>query len=268
MENPGIATDLMFDRVRGTVTREAAYRVLRTPTVPDYYFGNALILDDAPTDRERERLERDFDRLVKTSPAIRHRTFVWPVGEEGVPSLPGFVAAGYELHENRVLMARADDLIPPARPNPDIVVRPYDGEADWAAWHAMSMADNAGYFPEPAHSAFLAGKRDIYERLIAAGRGQWWGAYLYGRQVGHLGLFFDGDGEAAVGRFQSVMTHPDHRGRGICRTLVHEIALRGFARAPRLVMVADEHYHAARIYESLGFAPCARTASLCWWPKE
>jgi len=32
--------------------------------------------------------------------------------------------------------------------------------------------------------------------------------------------------------------------------------------------VADEHYHAQRIYRSLGFATVARIGSLCRWPHE
>jgi hypothetical protein len=32
-----------------------------------------------------------------------------------------------------------------------------------------------------------------------------------------------------------------------------------------LVMVADESYHAAKIYESVGFAPSSREYSAVWW---
>jgi len=35
-----------------------------------------------------------------------------------------------------------------------------------------------------------------------------------------------------------------------------------------LVMVADETYHAAKIYESVGFVPAAKEHSAFWWPKS
>ena len=32
-------------------------------------------------------------------------------------------------------------------------------------------------------------------------------------------------------------------------------------------MVADENYHAAKIYESVGFTPSAKEYSAFWWDK-
>jgi predicted GNAT family acetyltransferase len=128
----------------------------------------------------------------------------------------------------------------------------------------MQLADNAGKFPEPEFLNYLAGKQATYQRMIADNLGDWWGAFIEGKQVANLGLFFDGE----TARFQAVHTAPSHRNQGICRTLVHHVALAGFQRAVRLVMVADENYHAARVYESLGFRRSERMASLCWWPQE
>jgi hypothetical protein len=33
-------------------------------------------------------------------------------------------------------------------------------------------------------------------------------------------------------------------------------------------MVADEDYHAAKIYETVGFRPTERQVSLDWWDKD
>jgi len=35
-----------------------------------------------------------------------------------------------------------------------------------------------------------------------------------------------------------------------------------------LVMVADENYHAAKIYESIGFQPEEKQVGLDWWKKS
>ena len=104
-----------------------------------------------------------------------------------------------------------------------------------------------------------------YRKMAQAGLGAWFGAFLENQLVADLGLFF----EAGVGRFQQVETHPDFRRRGICGTLVYHSSRFGFEKmeARTLVMVADEHYHAARIYESVGFRPKERQVGLDWWDK-
>jgi GNAT superfamily N-acetyltransferase len=92
--------------------------------------------------------------------------------------------------------------------------------------------------------------------MADAGLGAWFGAFVEGRLVADRGVFVEG----GVARFQAVETHPEFRRRGICATLVHESARHALATlgAERLVMVADAHYHAGRIYESLGFRPTER----------
>ena len=84
--------------------------------------------------------------------------------------------------------------------------------------------------------------------------------------VADLGLFRDGD----VARFQDVATDPSFRRRGICGRLVYEVARESLAsgQVKTLVMAADENYHAARIYESVGFKPQERTATACRYPPK
>jgi predicted GNAT family acetyltransferase len=105
-----------------------------------------------------------------------------------------------------------------------------------------------------------------YRRMGQAGLGEWFGAFLDGRLVADLGVFTDG----SVGRFQSVGTHPGYRRRGICGTLVHQASRHAFERigVETLVMVADEHYFAAKIYESVGFQRTEKQVGLDWWEKE
>jgi predicted GNAT family acetyltransferase len=96
--------------------------------------------------------------------------------------------------------------------------------------------------------------------------GEWYGAFLGGRLVGDLGLFRDGP----LARFQDVSTDEAFRRRGVCGTLVHEVARRALesGRAETLVMVADENYHAARVYESVGFRPEERHVVACRYPPR
>ena len=96
--------------------------------------------------------------------------------------------------------------------------------------------------------------------------GHWYGAYLHDQLVGDLGIFF----EQSIGRFQNVETHPDYRRQGICSTLVYECSKIAFETygVQTLVMEADANYHAARIYESVGFQKTEVNHSLNWWANK
>lgn len=108
-------------------------------------------------------------------------------------------------------------------------------------------------------------KMERYRAMARKGLGAWFGAFLGGQLVGDLGMFVEGD----IGRFQSVGTYPDFRRRGVCGTLVFHAAVHALEKmqVQTLVMVADLHYHAARIYESVGFAAAERQTGLTWWQK-
>lgn len=258
----GIQSELMFNRVRGEVVRCGQYTVVRTPAIPDYYFGNLLVLEGAPGNQERLQLEADFAHLVGAPPLIQHRTFLWPVHSDATVAPDAFVEAGYEFNQSAVLIAHPQDLIAPAQRPSDITLRRYRDAADWTDWQALKIAENAGRYPEPEFLRYLAGLQAMYRQMIDDCQGDWWGAFIGNMQVANLGMFFAEDS----GRFQAVFTAPSYRNRGICRALVRHVAEHSFQRAARLVMVADESHHAARLYETLGFQRSERMASLCWWP--
>lgn len=87
--------------------------------------------------------------------------------------------------------------------------------------------------------------------MAQAKRGTWLGAFLGEQLVGALGIFAEGE----LGRFQEVSTHPAYRRQGICGTLVYHASHYGFTQlgAQRLVIVTEEGYHAARVYQSAGY---------------
>jgi predicted GNAT family acetyltransferase len=149
-----------------------------------------------------------------------------------------------------------DAVRPPAHYNHDVSIRPLAGDADWRQAVENQIACHAAEFSLPAYREFKARQMEAYRRMAEAGLGVWFGAFVEGRLVADLGVFVEG----GVARFQAVETHPGFRRRGICGTLVYESARHalGTLGADRLVMVADAHYHAGRIYESLGFRPTER----------
>ena len=58
--------------------------------------------------------------------------FIWPVRDDRPPVVARFIAAGYQLQQEVVLIATAPDLLTPAALNPNIVIRPFT-DADWPA---------------------------------------------------------------------------------------------------------------------------------------
>lgn len=253
-----LRTDLMFVSWEGQVD-ERDDHVVRgyTPASPDYYFGNFLIFPDPPGPGDKARWSARFRDEFRHDPRIDHVCVRWdrPDGARG--ALGEFEADGFIIDHASVLTARA--VRPPARPNRDVTLRPVRSDADWAAVERLQVSTSvASYGPFCEQWA-----RDMvatYRRLAEAGRGGWFGAFAGDGPdaplAADLGVFVQ-DG---VGRFRSVETDPAFRQRGICGTLVHHAAEVAFARfgAESLVMVADPDYHAARIYESVGFAPTER----------
>jgi hypothetical protein len=215
---------MIFDRIAGEVAQHDHYTVVRTPHSPDYYFGNLLVLPRAPVDQDRAQLEHDFATLVGTPPIIKRRTFIWlPDATARIPALADFITAGYAFQDNVVLIAQQADLISPTQTNSSVSFRRFDGnDGDWAAWRAMQIAHGADEFPAAEYRRYLAAQETLYRRMIAAGAGDWWGAFFGTEQVASLGLFFAaGPAEQCVGRFQLVITAPAYRQRGVCRARVY-----------------------------------------------
>ncbi|MFR9720718.1 GNAT family N-acetyltransferase [Aeromonas diversa] len=257
--HPAISTDLLFDSYQGLIQRLPDCWAISTPDTPDYYFGNYLLLPTPPDDRDKGWLEQTFDRLIGQDPRIRHRTFLWPLGE-GQNRYPGaFIACGYHYMECLALSLRLDRLIPPAGLSP-LTVRAFTPD-DWPAWIELELTER-----NPAHEAdhyhqFLGSRERLYRAMIEDGLGQWWGMWDGGELVASCGLFFT----ETLGRFQWVRTREGWRNRGLCRHLLHQVALAGLERVKELIIVADSDYHAQGVYRRLGFEPVARTGSLCRW---
>lgn len=260
-DNLGLTTDLLLHMETGVVELCDDYIVVRTPDAPDYFFGNLLVLQQRPAQSDLKRLEHDFARLIGTPPRIAHRTFTWPEAADSVIDLDAFVERGYGATVYRVLTAHPDEISAVAT-NPLVEVRPFSTQQDWDTWSQMQLADMSNP-QDPTSQRYMAYQQTAHRQLIDRGLGNWWGAFIGGEQVGSLGLFFlDG-----IGRFQSVVTAQAHRNQKVCRTLVSEVIKLNAGRSDRLVMVADETYHAGAIYEALGFRRQGRFASLCYEPR-
>lgn len=259
IDSIALQTDIFFWRATGTVTDRGEYLVVSTPASPGWYWGNLLIFDRPPGPGDFERWNDLFRHEFGDNPKIEHVLFSWPVRPGDEPAVEPFLDAAFELEPEVALTT--DMVVPPPHMDPDVEVRVIEREEEWEALLEMQLRSRKERFERESFARFLRMRQAHYRGLIDAGHGHWYGAFLGDRLVGGLGLFRTND----IGRFQEVATDPDYRRRGVCGRLVHEVSRRaldeGYVRS--LVMVADENYHAARIYERLGFRPNERAAALC-----
>jgi ribosomal protein S18 acetylase RimI-like enzyme len=219
-----------------------------------------LLFADPPGEGDLGRWRHLFAREVGAPPEVDHMVFAWDTVDGETGYVQPFLAAGFELDRSVVLSM--DAVHPPPKVNDDIAIRPLETDAEWQA--ALELDEEVLCREEGEEEAgyrtFIERKMAQYREMIAAGMGRWFGAFVAGKLVADMGLFV----EDGIGRFQSVKTHPVYRRRGICGTMVHDVARRGLEEmeAQTLVMIADAESHAAKIYESVGFRPTERIVSV------
>ncbi len=258
----GIASDLAL--IDGDILDRGDYLVVRSPRQPEFYWGNLLVFPSPPEPGDLERWQQLFTTEFACSPLVKHQTFSWDTGDTSV-EVARFVKAGFEHDRTVVLLAKS--VQPPPHPNAELKVRQVHSDEDWHEVAELHIASRDPAHTEEAYRSFQVERIRGWRARMDAGQGTWYGAFLQGRMVGTLGLFRT-DNMAA--RFQVVATHPETRRQGVCGTLVYQVAKAALARpdVESLVMLADSEYHAARIYESVGFEAAETFQGLCRWPKS
>ena len=249
-------TDLALLKLGGSVVEDRSdHLVVRTPHNPTFHWGNFVLLDRPPAAQEVPGVLAEFDAAF---PDSRHRAIGVDVTTDRAEALAPLVEAGLSLEIAAVMTARATR--PPPRPDTQASYRPLTSDDDWGQRVALSARCNENHETDD-YLGFATARAATDRLLTESGHGAWWGAFHEGRLVSSLGLFRAG---AGLGRFQSVETDPDFRGRGLAGTLVHHVSRWGLSElgAETLVMVADPEYVAIRVYRSVGFAETERQTQL------
>lgn len=257
-------TGEMFWRLHGIVADCGEYFRIETPANPAWYWGNLLFFKRPPTPADASRWQDLFRREFAHQPLVRHMLFAWLVedNDAGVPE--GFLDAGFELELQDAHAAQ--QVHPPPRFNRRITVKTIERETDWEAAMHLQVKCRDPRIDYARYMAFIRTRFADYRELIAARKGDWYGAFLDDELVADLGLFRDE--RTRLARFQYVETAPAHRRLGICSTLVYEAARAALEhRDIDAVVIVPEEEFIARIYQSLGFAPVERAAFLSRHPR-
>jgi hypothetical protein len=248
----GIRTDLMLLKNSAEVTTHVDGISVISPQNPDFYFGNCFIPFNPPKADTICALRRRFDELIGCRPGIKHESFVWTDEGPDGETMDAFRRDGFQITRSIVLGCTPDQLLPPRRPVPDLVMRPAvrsDIPHLWRLYSRYAREQNGGSVSEAERRFFKARAQDFID-LVEANVGHWFIAWVQGRPVAALGLFFEGP----IGRFQEVLTDFRWRNRGLCAALVHSASQDAFhSGAQVLVMIADAGYHALQIYRGLGY---------------
>ncbi len=256
----GYQTDLIFARFSGEIVDRGDYTVIRTPSNPTFWYGNFTVFPQPP---ETQDVTRWMEISKLEFPTAKHCVIGFDSVDGELGAAREFEALEFNVVETVVMTA--SEIHAPPKVNLEAECCPILTSEDWEQAIALRIECNDDHEPE-GYKLFIRRKMLEYQRMTEAGLGNWWGAFLDGKMVSSLGLFLDN----GVGRFQSVETHADYRRRGLCGTLVHTAAKHAFEilKARVLVMCADPEYHAARIYESIGFKPTEMQIALEKPPPE
>ncbi|MDA5093008.1 GNAT family N-acetyltransferase [Aliiroseovarius sp. KMU-50] len=261
MKSLEFASDLMVLRGQCEVETYSDRIVQRSPSQPNFWFGNRVLFRDPP--RDATALVAQFQTDL---PDAEHICLGWDI-----PNLPihdvkqMFEAQGLKV-EAADTLALSGDLNRPDLPR-GLTTRAFERESDWHQSEAISRSQHfVDGLPEEGLDRFLSGQSAARQAQISKGFGQWFGAFDGDQLLGDMGIFFDD----RVIRYQSVQTHEKYRRRGICSALLCHALDWAKAKAPqaRPLIVAESNSDAGRLYLRAGFELFETTVSAYRPPSE
>lgn len=260
LKSLGLQTQLIMDNQTSQITENKSFIVCKTPERADYFWGNYLIMKSPPKKGDYkswiQTYENEFCKIKDQGFCVI--LFDTIDGREAY--LQDFIDNDFNVGEAKILTCT--EIIKPKQVNEDLKIKAYSSDEDWNDYIDVHFTPNWDYGSDSDQKIFLKQNSDEFKSFSDTGIAQRYGAFLNGKMIADLGVYW----ENGVARFNNIATHRDHRRKGACRKLVYEVCKLLLERDDinTLVMEADEHYHAAKIYESVGFMPHQRLISLEW----
>jgi hypothetical protein len=268
----GQLTNLFLAKTTGHVYETLDSLIIKTPSNKDFHWGNYMLFSNPPLTGDLERWTKLFDEEFDYYLEPHHYAFTWdnefPKDSkefiESEAEIKKFTDAQFDLELTVALSTQ--QLVKPKHFNSHIQVVPLSTKAQWQNVIDLQIESRDLRFGKEDYAVFKREQFKNYIKMHESQLGHWFGAYLDGELVGDLGIFF----ENGIARYQSVETKKEFERQGICATLVYTAGkyMMEQYNVHTLVMEADEHYHAARIYESVGFQKSSFTRQLSWWKNK
>ncbi|MGA2529862.1 MAG: GNAT family N-acetyltransferase [Acidimicrobiales bacterium] len=245
----GYRTDLALLQHGGTeVEDRGEYLVVRSPHNPSHWWGNFLLVGKLASPEDSGAW---LERFAVTFPDASHVAIGFDGTHGAAEDLNWFSARGFCAEAATVMTAT--QVHEPAHANTEATLRRLDSDDDWAGSVELMTRCNEQSLEAVSYRRFVEARARTNRQLAEAGHGAWFGSFLEGRLVAHMGLYLAGPGLA---RFQLVETDPEFRRRGLAGSLMCHVSRYGFDElgAKTLVMVADPNYFAADLYKAVGFS--------------
>ncbi len=242
----GIASDLMLMEGVSTVEDCGDHKVIRTPSEPNFWFGNFVLFDACPDEPSAQIAA--FDTAF---PGAKHKLIMW----DDPAMVPGaghevLRAKGFEIEQTDVLT-----LTQPLQRAPvpaGIEIRAVKTDAEWVQVIDLQTEIGIEEGHDPAsHRPYVEQRFATIRGQVEAGRCAWFGAWDGDTFAGDLGIMFNDQ----MARYRLVETRKSHRRRGICPALLCAAYDWAIERAPQAtpIIVAMADSDAGRIYRRCGF---------------
>jgi putative acetyltransferase len=251
-------TDLAMAAADGAVTRDGDVVWVRRPDNPGYYWGNYGLLPGPPEAGQIQGLVAAVRAHFADAPEVVHVHLRWDGPALSAAAAAQAKALGMSSDGCLEMVAEALYLPEPS----EVVVRPLDMAEEWDQIVTLNIAcDPSEPTGSEVYRLFKSRIRASWQALNRAGMATWWGAFAQGELVGQCGMIRCADG---LGRFQWVETHPDHRRKGVCSTVVAAAGGHALGRGgcSAVLLSADPVGPALALYQRLGFAPGATLRGL------
>lgn len=240
----GWATDVAVLQHMGSIVEDRGdHLVVRTPSNPEFHWGNCIFVTDADAVDDAQRWTEVFERSVPGAGWIAIGLVRSPTDESA------WVRRGFEIGLDEVL---ATSTMPRQTPPPvGYEVRPLAG-TDWEQLVSRAITENDRTTGEDPRTfeQFTRARAQAQRELAERGDAAFVGAFFDERLVAELGIVDCG----GTARYQHVGTAFEHRGRGIASHLLGVAA--GWAAqrgCTQWVIVTESTNPAGRVYRRAGF---------------
>lgn len=242
--SPGWKTDLEILALGGSeIETFDDHLAVKTPTNPEYHWGNCLLVLDPSSVDESEKWVERYRSVFPSNDWIAI----------GLPQMPSNVAAwekqGVALEQLDVLTTSS---LPKEQPLPQGYTSRHFEEQDWETLthREISFLLSEGGHEPTAIEAFVIENNASRQRLCADGDAAWFGAFLEGELVASLGIVKC----ETTARYQSVETSDSHRRKGLASHLLGLAASWSKEQGCETwVIVTEETNAAGRVYRRAGF---------------